>query len=395
MVLGQHYSPISGDFKASSFTNFMPQGFPDDTYFGQGAVIDSMVILLSLEYAGGDTTVGKSTLNIYEVAGYNFNSDSTYYSNFDMSPYVGNEPLLSYEIPSGGVQCQEQLPLSYAQKFFDNRVSLDNIYNSDTLFHQAINGLYFEVVPPQGNSGALYNVSLGSDVALMWVYYDNDQYPDSTLVQRLYFTSPSSEYEGYNTHLMLFDRDYTTADVSAGGIDYRVINDTINPQEKIYVVSPAGVNGKVDLQTNLVDQLKATAKAQGFNNIAVHRAELQWDLVDTSYESLNESIQTLAMYYDYNEPLFMPDYDYTLYLYDSNSYPLTIEGYINRITGKYVQNITRYVQQYLSGSTQEVSLDLAPAADSRYYYGNSVVWGSEAPDLNEQPKLVLTYTFVK
>ncbi|MFI3295026.1 MAG: DUF4270 family protein [Rikenellaceae bacterium] len=396
VLVGDYLDATSGHITATGFSNYMPQGFWEDTYFGTNAVIDSMKLMVNLSYQVGDTSKGASTLRVYEVVGYNFKCDSSYYSNFDMSPYIDSEPLWTGEIPASGGELTDLLPMEFAERFLDDRWYDDeNIYNHDTLFHEVFNGFYFELEPPAGSEGAIYALTTQDSYSRMFIYYSNDDYPDSVLVQRLYFESPDDDYGGYNTNFTMYERDYTQADVSNGGIDYRTINDTLNQQSVNYIFAPAGISARVELDTSTVDSLVAKAKEMGYESIAIHKAQLSWKKVDQSSIAMNEDLNDLVLYYDFTDPTYIPDYNYLWNYYDSSTYPITIDGELDRMSGYYVQDITRYLQSYLAGLSSGSVLELAPLIDDRHSYAQTEVYGSQAEDPADRPKMVVIYTFTK
>ena len=80
----------------------------DEHSWGYRPIFDSMALVLYVTDFHGDTTK-KYRFNVYEITSNDYltrglnpdgEDDSTYYVNFDPSPYVSSEPIFTFEYPN-------------------------------------------------------------------------------------------------------------------------------------------------------------------------------------------------------------------------------------------------------------------------------------------------------
>lgn len=393
-LLGQHTEPLVGQLTATGVSNYFPEGFPDETLFGKDARVDSMTISFTLEYFKGDT-MQNSKVEIYRVVGKNFLVDSPYYSNLDMTPYLSEEPLVSFETKSGGLYVKH-LPLAYAKEHLDNVAGIQNIYYEDTTFHKRFNGLYFKIAPLNPGPGAMFTMSTES--ARLFLYYNNKSFPDkpdTVLTQTMFLTAPyGTPFADLGTRLPLYKNDYSKANTAVGGIDYRTLNDTINPSQRVYISGPVGLGTLLKISREDVANFLRKIHDKGFSTVGLHKAELIWEKEDKTWQNYDKSMQSLGAYYSMSKPDFISDYNPLLEELNTG-YKSTLGGMLNRSKGQYSMDITRYMQGVLTRGNQRYDLQIMPDYMNKAAYIYTVLWGSQATMPKAQPKLVLTYTMIK
>ncbi|MEG1664363.1 MAG: DUF4270 family protein [Mucinivorans sp.] len=389
--IGELIDPLVGSTKMSIFTNYAPWGFAEEGFFGPKAAVDSILLGMTFMEPHGDTTK-TLTIDVFEVNGYYFNSDSTYYTNFSMDRYIKKDaPLLTFEVKNSNLVVVKHLPKWFGEKLMDNTQSNKNVYLSDTGFHRRYNGLYFRVRPVVGgNKGIAYNLSLsGSSMTLWYHNFKGDTLNDS-LSQKLIFWDANQT--PHNTNLMLIGHDFSTADPSRGGVRVSSIGDTMTVQERCYIQGMAGLSAKVRFRKDDFERLKKEVQSKGFKNIAIHRAELRWDMVEKTATNYDEAWQKLVLYFNVNQGKYLPDYDGFRDVYDSQNYTSNIGGLLSRSVGYYSQDITGYVQRLFTGSITNYDVQLLPDFGKILTYARSVVYGSAS---DNPPLLILTYTMIK
>lgn len=386
--MGSYIDPIVGRTDVAVFTNFSPNGFEHSHYFGENPVIDSMRYGIAFSGALGDTTQ-VVTVDVYEVKeGIQFYQDSAYFSNFDMTPYIGTEPLFSFEHKGIGT-AYGKLPQEFAERMLDNTQSQDNVYYADTAFHRKFPGLYFKLRQP-ATSGEGQMLQLDLSQSAMFLFYHNTG-PDGldTLQQRMWFFGDLTyDYVSFTT----VQHDYSFADPARGGVTTAEIGDTVNASKYIYVQGLAGLMGALKVDETALDALKQKAVDLGYSHIALHRAELQVTMVDSGAEQYDLSFPTLGIYYNMLKYQFLSEYNPIMESITSSGYTSTLGGALNRSKGVYTFNLTSYMQSLLTGKEKRFTTQLLPAYGFRNSFARCWIYGTDSP---YPPQLVLTYTMIR
>lgn len=386
--MGSYIDPIVGRTDVAVFTNFSPNGFEHSHYFGENPVIDSMRYAIAFSAALGDTTQ-TVTVDVYEVKeGIQFYQDSAYFSNFDMTPHIGTEPLFSFEHKGVGT-AYGKLPQEFAERMLDNTQSQENIYYADTAFHRKFPGLYFKLRQP-ATSGEGQMLQFDLSQSAMFLFYHNTG-PDGldTLQQRMWFFGDLTyDYVSFST----VQHDYSFADPARGGVTTAEIGDTVNASKYIYVQGLAGLMGALKVDETALEGLKQKAVDLGYSHIALHRAELQVTMVDSGAEQYDLSFPTLGIYYDMLKYQFLSEYNPILESITSSGYSSTLGGALNRSKGVYTFNLTSYMQSLLTGKEKRFTTQLLPAYGFRNNFARCWIYGTDSP---YPPQLVLTYTMIR
>lgn len=384
---GTYLDPLVGRTTIQMFSNYAPNGFQHDHYFGTDPVIDSMTYALYFNGALGDTTK-TMTIDVYEVKGNDFYVDSSYFSNFDMSPYVADPPLFSFDHKGVGY-VYGKFPIEFARKLLDNRQDKTNIYYSDTAFHRVFNGFFFKLRDQQpAGEGQMLQMDLS--LSTMNLFYHNNNTPKKdTTTQKFWFYG---DYTFFNTNFTMVQHDFTAADPSKGGVVAATVGDTVVQSEYVYIQGLAGLMGLLKVDKESLEQLKDKAKSLGYSHVALHKAELRVTMAEPGWEQYDKSFNALGMYHSMLNRKFLSEYNPILDGVTGSGYQSTLGGKLNRSLGTYSFDITSHVQKLLTGSESRYMTELLPAYGSRNDMLRSWVYGSASP---YPPLLVLTYTMVK
>lgn len=387
-LIGSYIDPLTGRIDIQTFVNYSPFGFLHSHYFGENPVIDSMRYAIAFTGAVGDTAKSV-TVDVYEVKDYHFNQDSAYFSNFDMSPYIGDTPLFSFERKGAGT-VYGRLPDEFAKRLLDNTQSQENIYYNDTIFHKKFPGLYFKLrdQAAAGEEGVMLKMDMSQSTMYLFYHNTGPNGPDTLDQQILFYNDYTYDYICFTT----IQHDYTLADPSRGGISISAIGDTTQASEYMYIQGLAGLMGQLRIEKSHLERLQQKVKEQGYSHIALHRAELKVRMVDSGYEQYNKSFTGLGIYHSMIGYEFLDEYNPILDAITTNNYSQTLGGSLNRSLGIYTFDITSYVQKLLTGKEERYTTELLPAYLLRNDTGRSWIYGSDSP---YPPQLVLTYTMIK
>lgn len=396
--IGSYVDPLVGRTDAQVFVNFSPIGFDHSHYFGENPVIDSIRYTINFSDVIGDTTTSMSVwIDVYEVKGYVFKQDSSYFNTFDMSPYIGDEPLFSFEQKGVGYTYGKIDNEEFQKRLLDNSQDKDNIYYDDTVFHESFPGLYFKCRTKNTvDEGHMLKLDLSNSA--MYIFYRNtgpnkpDTVAYNSLDQKMFFYGDDTyDYISF----MTIQHDYSLANELEGGVMEAEIGSRDKPSEYMYVQGLAGLMGKLELDSLSLDSLKREVQLKGYSHIALNRAELQVKMADAGIEQYNKSFPELGLYHNMLEYDFLSEYN-SVMDGGATGYVSTMGGKLNRSLGVYKFDVTSYVQQLLRGKETRYETELQTAwnasRDDRNNFSRSWVYGT---DSSYPPKLILTYTMIK
>ena len=103
---GAENSTIYGNRRAGFMTQMIfGMTLGEESGWGYRPIFDSMVLALYVQDFHGDT-ITKRKYNVYEITTNDYianakdKKDSTFYINFDPTPYIGSEPIFTFEYPN-------------------------------------------------------------------------------------------------------------------------------------------------------------------------------------------------------------------------------------------------------------------------------------------------------
>lgn len=386
---GSYIDELVGRTDISLFSHYVPYGFDHTHYFGINPVIDSLLLIVNVINVKGDEDQ-TNYIEAYEVVDYDFHRDSIYYSNFDMTPYIADQPLVTLERTGTG-NYYSKLPMEFAERLLDNRQSKENIYYVDTAFMEKFKGMYFKFKEP-ATSGEGTMLTVDFSASEMRLYYTNEGPDDEagkSQYQRLVFYDPLALY---NINFSMIEHDYSYADPSKGGVVLSSIGDLDNPSEYCYVQGLAGLAGLLEINVADIRRLKEDVLQKGYRNMGIHKAELQVMVANPTADGMDGSFEGLGIYFDMTGQEFLPDYNPILDNITGSGYSSTLGGVLNRSRAMYTFDMSSYLQRLADEKEERFSVQLLPAYDSRNDFTRSWVYGSDSP---YPPLLILTYTMLK
>ncbi len=369
--------------RATSFT----QGI--DSLYGTAAVIDSARVEFAVEGALGKTEVAQ-TFDLYELNEQIW-MDSNYYYHFDPVPYMPDQPLATVT-HSGG----EKIEFWLEDEAFLRRLTDTTGYYADSLFKKRFKAFYIKPRTPH-NDAAAYRVKMIRDSRLT-TWYHNAEYPDTAL-NTTYSFAPWTEESPYtyNQTINVIDRDYTNV------LPEFHLNDPDSPAAQIVVESFGGIVTRLEFTSASIDALKEKARDEGFRDIAVNKAVLQFFYPTRDPAERDRLPDRLGMYFDFRYRIGISEYDwYSEYssALEGTSSQLSYDGAIHPSRYLYQMDITGYVQQLIRNEETPTGIILAPDWKT-IHFGGQDNWsnpyttvlsgsGSENP-----PVLVITYTMLR
>ncbi|MDR2894429.1 MAG: DUF4270 domain-containing protein [Alistipes sp.] len=370
---------VFGKQTSSALLQFVPATLPyaEAEGYGIDPIVDSVLILFSLNSARGDTTVVQK-FDVWDVRAAegveSLHRDSVYYTDFEMEGYRG-EKLFEFT-HSGRRNVEARLfPTAAGKKYLDSLVRLHDWddYIDDSLFYKKFQGLY--ITPAEDSpAGALYGAGLdGSGLQLFVRNHDTLDvsaiydtvvtlftFRDSDIAQSN--TSPAVSYDNVSINMTTFD--YTGSVLGTLEAQTNGFTDTLPgsaPLSTLYVQSMGGVGTMLRFTDEMVEEIRGlrykTDPATGERvekDVAINQALMKIWLADDSNVSLDNSAARLGSYLNPKQMTPIPDYQYVNEVLRNQElqqqgstevYMLPYNGYLNRSNAYYELDITSYIQQ--------------------------------------------------
>ena len=311
-----------------------------------------------------------------------------YYSNFDYTKYIKKEPIVTFELDMQKVYENEnyiiiQLPDEYVK---ERILKMKNEDLTDDKSFRAIHKGYSFVAEQVLTSGTIFTITPNETSAIFELTDLDDDDIESGKKKFIFDFTHLDNSELYNQVVTTIELDPQFAN-STIGIPENVINDSISNFDYSYIGGLTSAMTRLKLPTDKLSELKKHLGDTPSSAIIVMNATLVVPVYDTSIGALNSSVASIATYYDYQTPTFMPDYD----LLDYNFNSAIFGGFLSRSFYVYEMDITSYVQKMLSGETDIADLDLATTDYS--LFENKMV---KIANTKDNPiKLQLTYCVAK
>ena len=290
---------------------------------GMGLILDSLVLTLAYNGYYADTFPAQA-FHVYRLT-EDMHLDSGYFSNktFQYDPVEVGSVTLN---PAPG-DTVLRIPLDTALGNELLQMAADSQLTTNSNFLTLFKGLYIKADPLFSGGGIFYFNLLSSQSGLR-LYYQNATADSQSF--NFVFSSGSARM----TH---FVHDYSTATFN------QQLVDSTYADSLVYVQSMAGVKTKIrfpNLKNFMADGI-----------IAVNKAELEITVIDNSDNRLAVPPKLLVLGINAEgNPVFLPDQ-----LETSSYYGGSFDG-TNR---KYKFNIARYVQNVLTGTSEDYGLYLA------------------------------------
>ena len=456
---GSTRNDTTGFAEAGFMSQYLSYYTIEDGYFGYRPIFDSAQIILSISAHGRDT-ITPQTFNVYEITSNDYltkNGDTTFYLNFDPTPYVSDEPLFSFTFPdeSGLVTGENgrsvtMTPTERGREFVYRLMISDGktpvqtdvdytVYQDPKKFVDVFKGLYIKPAKTvtEAGKGSVYGTALSSSG--FSVYARNRVESDPTLIKdtigATYYFYDSQVTAAGNQSVNIVRHDYTGSEIN---IEDAVETNPDRPITQNVIVS--GMGGVIteltftqaffDALEAEIDRVNKEAAAsnggepsENYRTLAVNRAilNLYFRGADYAWEKLDQAVVTPLMeasldrigsYTDFKTLTAIPDYDfYSEKNYEN--YVLTYGGYINRSQGCFALDISGYIQKlwnsYIeakgSRRSDDEAVDLSKIADRSLYLGPEAyslytnyftdVQGMAGEGNTAPLKIDLTYTLIK
>ncbi len=351
-VLGNMVDPVFGFTDAS----FMTQITLSSVFFypGENPQLDSAMLYLAIDdYYGAENTT--FTLNVYEVI-EPFDYDSTYYSNFDPTNYVGTLKAGTATFTPSDTLVPVKIYPFVSEKLIGDSAALSSYSNFMDHFY----GFYITTERVAGD-GSLVNFNLLSEDSRVEVFYSNDA-EDSL--------SYNYVINGACARINLFNNDLSEADPAL-----KIQHTGTAVQDSVVYVQ--GLSG-VETYLHFPAIENWTDRIPGGVNKAVLEIPVESD--------------------DPTATLFEPAPRLTLYAKDEDGGLVSLSdkslgddyfgGYYDKQDNLYRFNITDFYRGFLLGSREDI--DLYVRLDSFWITPGRVVLSSGS---NSRPiKLKISYT---
>lgn len=445
---GHEHSDTFGSRKAGFMSQMVfSMPLPEERGWGFRPIYDSTMLSLYITDYHGDTTKSHK-FNVYEVITNDYlklSEDSTFYISFDPKPYIGREPIFTFDFPDQengvyvgantdgvGVRLKE----TPATKEYISRLMLitdeegntihedslaldrDEIYvdGNEDKFIERIKGLY--IAPAEDMEGAMFATDLENSAFLLFARGRYEEDPeiirDTTLMV-------------YNFYLDAAQYELSAGNVSINSLSHNFENSKVKFGEEVdvcYVDGMGGVVTEVMFTDEFIQSLAdIVTSADGDATVSVNQALMSIYLEESLYDynnldvavltpMMNAAMTRMGMYIDYSNRTAIADYQYSA---EGSSVQLSYDGYLNRSLACYKMDISNYIQalmltaascadengkvdmsQFAAGDVegeyvQRRRFYIAPEASSLYTMKRQAVYGmsGDAPI-----KLELTYTIV-
>ncbi len=355
LLLGEYTDPIFGYSKASFALQF---AMGQAVNFNNTDIVDS--VILSLPYNQNTNNIygnssAEQTVEIYKIPN-DLDNQKIYYSNENPDLYTGDlVGSTTYYPVAADTILNIKLDNSLGEYFITaDQSNFDSIQS----FHTFFKGLYIKA-ESNNDDGAIVKFNMNSAL-IMIIYFHRDNNSN--------FQYKITANNSLNVRFNLIEHDYTSADF-AGPID-----DNTLPQDTVaYLQAGSGLYIKI--------QVPFLKNLNNFGNIVINRAELIINTIpenlssENTYPAINKTF--ITGFVSDTSSILIPDY-------------ITQTSYSGELyeDGTYKFDITAYVQNILSGATENKGIKLFPAFDNSDVARSIITTGK-----NSRPmKLVITYT---
>lgn len=406
-AIGRSNSDIFGKTAAATLVQYLPTLIRTDTTamgFGYGAAVDSVRLLIAMNYMSGDKEV-EQTFNIFALKD-TLRTDTTYYVNFPYEEYIGPEPVFTFtykgESPNADPERIKTDVTPAGEELLEELLSDASLYDRTKeavpLFRKRFPGLVIAPADGSPDNGALYYSNLPYTV--LELYFHN--YTDASLTtikdkgvrQTFSFDDTTINDTIPRSHSVISVRhDYTGTIMD--GVKEGPIEAAIG-----YVQGVAGVTTTLEFPDAFFDAIDAL-KEDPSDDLMIHQAMMYVYLEDDSVEAMDNSHLRLGSYMKYSTLTPIADYHY-MQESSTSAVPLAYDGRLNRTYGYYAMDITSYLHQAWKKESVERKFTLAPLAypyvpnDALTYKETALTISDTAEGKNnKQIRVKLTYTLIK
>ena len=427
--------------------------------WGYRPIFDSMVLALYVQDFHGDT-LKPIKFNVYEITSNDYitsakdKKDSTFYINFDPTPYVANEPIFTFEYPNyekgiyvGDIDnpqsCRVKLQNTAKTREYVSRLmftsdqelaenggyAYDNeeiyVAGNEAKFIEKVRGVYIAPAEDVEGEGAMFATDLENSALIL---YARSRYEEDPTIIR------DTAQMVYNFYIDPAQRDLEVGNVSINRVSHdfagsKVADVENNPEVSIgYVEGMGGVVTEVWFSDEFIQSLADIALSEKDAVVSVNQARLKVYLEGSDYdplninpvnmgEAMNYVMERMGLYTSYGSSFVgITDYAYTF----ETSNSLDYDGYLNRSLAAYTMDISTYIQSLMAAAQENVDEEgnvklekfqedytpeeeslvgyrrmyLGPEAAARFGFKRQTIYGTESEGA-APITLDLTYTIVR
>ena len=403
---GAEHSNVYGTRRAGFMTQMMfGVTLGEERGWGYRPIFDSMVLALYVQDFHGDTTK-RHKFNVYEIISNDYvkqSEDTTFYINFDPTPYISSEPIFTFEYPNqdkgvyvGDIKnpqsCRVKLENTAATREYISRLMLTTdlestggyAYDSDSLyvegyekdFIEKVRGVYIAPAEEIEGDGAMFATNLESSALILYARSRYEEDPTiirdtAQMIYHFYIDPAQRDLEVGNVSINRVAHNFDHAAFTAADVD-QSIPTLERPEVQVgYVDGMGGVVTEVWLTDEFIQSLADIALSQEDAVVSVNQARLSIYLEGSDYdylkinpismgEVMNASMDRMGLYSTYGEVFYADKRDMTLigitdyaYSYES-SYSLDYGGYLNRSRAAYSMDISTYIQTLMDRAQKNV-----------------------------------------
>ncbi|NND77286.1 MAG: DUF4270 domain-containing protein [Flavobacteriales bacterium] len=366
-LLGSYWDPMLGKHSSELYFELrLPSSNVD--FGGDTATLVTDSVVLALDYTG--SYYGKLnpiSFEAYELT-ENLDLDSIYYSNDVVGTLPENlvDPAMSIIDPDPestitvgeallDAQMRIHMKTSLGDRFLDP-MNTDSLLTAD-VFRSWFKGLH---VKSEADNSAIFNIDLINPETKLTVYYHIEE-PDTNIAREfdLLINTNGQRFNHYK-------HDYS------GSVAEYYLNDSTLGQQRLFLQAAAGQS--IELDIPYLENWKDSS------NIAINKALLVFPIEDIKND-LNAPSRIFAIRFDEDTlEASIPD----ITLDDSHS-----DGFLDLENKEYRVNITRYIQQVLTGEIDHRGLRIKPSFNASNFNRVSI-FGFENPQ--RSGKLEFYYT---
>ena len=427
--------------------------------WGYRPIFDSMVLALYVQDFHGDT-LKPIKFNVYEITSNDYitsakdKKDSTFYINFDPTPYVANEPIFTFEYPNyekgiyvGDIDnpqsCRVKLQKTAKTREYVSRLmftsdqelaenggyAYDNeeiyVAGNEAKFIEKVRGVYIAPAEDIEGEGAMFATDLENSALIL---YARSRYEEDPTIIR------DTAQMLFNFYIDPAQRDMEVGNVSINRVSHdfagsKVADVENNPEVSIgYVEGMGGVVTEVWFSDEFIQSLADIALSEKDAVVSVNQARLKVYLEGSDYdplninpvnmgEAMNYVMERMGLYTSYGSSFVgITDYAYTF----ESSNSLDYDGYLNRSLAAYTMDISTYIQSLMAAAQENVDEEgnvkfekfqedytpeeeslvgyrrmyLGPEAAARFGFKRQTIYGTESEGA-APITLDLTYTIVR
>ena len=394
---GAERSDIYGERRAGFMSQMIfSMALDEERGWGYKPIFDSMTLTLMITDYHGDTT-RKHKFNVFEIISNDYfkvptDNDTTFFINFDPTPYISREPIFTFEYPNqdkgvyvGDMEnpsnCNVKLEETPITREYVSRLMLTTdlestggyAYDSDSLyvagneaaFVERVKGVYIAPADDIEGDGAMFMTDLNSTAMVL---YARDRYEEdptiirdtAQMVYNFYLDPAEHNIEAGNVSINRVLHNYDNAAFTEADID-ESLSVAERPEVCVgYVDGMGGVVTEVWFTDEFIQSLADIALSEKDARVSVNQARMTIYLEGADYDHafdpigmgdvMNSAMERVGLYAKYGMLLGILDYPFG----SESSNTLNYDGYLNRSLATYSVDISMLIQSLMAAAQANV-----------------------------------------